>query len=327
MVTAIGCSIESDASAIMLSFNSWIFFGSSRASRRKILPLTILIALKTATVNDQYYVHNGYETVAAHFKREPRFYAAIAFDGGVWYGNGELNNPTNAFYVQAKGTTSYAGPKDQSHTNITGYWAKKLVNYLTVYGTQMTYENFHFPLMRLSDLYLMYAEALNEQGKNFTEVLPYIDIVRARANIPAIRDSYTASLSTNPSKYTTQSGLRQIIHQERRIELAFECVPGWDLRRWKELQKGMKISGGVMQKIIGRAIIGVKRMINFLVLRHSPLAVNTPRTIGLFFTKIRKWKRLLLQPLHTLMMAMPKTPGIFFTAESKSRAAAPTRSN
>lgn len=196
-------------------------------------------ALKTATVNDQYYVHNGYETVAAHFKREPRFYAAIAFDGGVWYGNGELNNPTNAFYVQAKGTTSYAGPKDQSHTNITGYWAKKLVNYLTVYGTQMTYENFHFPLMRLSDLYLMYAEALNEQGKNFTEVLPYIDIVRARANIPAIRDSYTASLSTNPSKYTTQSGLRQIIHQERRIELAFECVPGWDLRRWKELQSVM----------------------------------------------------------------------------------------
>ena len=30
--------------------------------------------------------------------------------------------------------------------------------------------------------------------------------------------------------------MRQIIHQERRIELAFECVPGYDLRRWKELQ-------------------------------------------------------------------------------------------
>ncbi|MNN62124.1 hypothetical protein D3C81_1774020 [compost metagenome] len=91
--------------------------------------------------------------------------------------------------------------------------------------------------------------------------------------------------------------------------------------------QALKISAGVMQKIIGRAIIGVKRMINLQVLTHSPLAVNTPRIIGLFFTKIRKWKRLLLQPLNTLMMAMPKMPGIFFIAESKSRAAAPTRSN
>jgi hypothetical protein len=30
--------------------------------------------------------------------------------------------------------------------------------------------------------------------------------------------------------------MREIIHQETRIELAFEFQPGWDLRRWKELQ-------------------------------------------------------------------------------------------
>jgi hypothetical protein len=195
--------------------------------------------LTTGTSEDQYYVHNGYETVKAHFKREPRFYASIAFDGGVWYGNGQLSDPANANYVQARGTTSYAGPKDQSHTNISGYWPKKLVNYLTVYNDRLTYEDFHFPLMRLSDLYLLYAEALNEQGKNYAEVLPYIDEVRKRAKIPTVTEAWTAQLSTNPSKYTNQAGLRQIIHQERRIELAFECMPGWDLRRWKELQTVM----------------------------------------------------------------------------------------
>lgn len=195
--------------------------------------------LQTAGTGDQYYVHNGYETVKAHFKREPRFYASIAFDGGVWYGNGQLSDPANASYVQARGTTSFAGPKDGSHTNISGYWPKKLVNYLTVYNDRLSYEDYHFPLMRLSDLYLLYAEALNEQGKNYSEVLPYIDEVRKRAKIPTVADSWTAQLSTSPLKYSTQAGLRQIIHQERRIELAFECIPGWDLRRWKELQTVM----------------------------------------------------------------------------------------
>ena len=45
-----------------------------------------------------------------------------------------------------------------------------------------------------------------------------------------------STYSRNPSKYASKEGLRQIIHQERRIELAFEGQAGWDLRRWKELQ-------------------------------------------------------------------------------------------
>ncbi|WP_316834856.1 RagB/SusD family nutrient uptake outer membrane protein [Pedobacter nutrimenti] len=196
-------------------------------------------ALRTSANADRFYVHNGYETVNAHFKREPRFYSSIAFDGGVWYGNGVLNDPSNALYVQARGTSGIAGPKDVSHLNISGYWPKKLVNYLTTYDRDITWVDFHYPLMRLSDLYLMYAEALNEQGKAYGEVLPYIDKVRQRAGIPGVAEAWTSALSTNPSKYTSKTGLRQIIHQERRIELAFETVPGWDLRRWKELQSVM----------------------------------------------------------------------------------------
>jgi hypothetical protein len=35
--------------------------------------------------------------------------------------------------------------------------------------------------------------------------------------------------------------MRQIIHQERRLELVFEGQAGWDLRRWKELQSVLSV--------------------------------------------------------------------------------------
>ena len=193
--------------------------------------------IKTAEDDDRFYIHNGYETVKAHFDREPRFYANVAFDGGVWYGNGRLD-PENALYVQARGSGSYAGPKDNIRLNVTGYWAKKLVNYLTIYDKSMTWEDFHYPMMRLSGLYLLYAEVLNEQGRPHTEVIPYLDRVRQRAGLPGVVAAWN-NFSKNPTKYTTQEGLRQIIHQETRIELAFEGQAGWALRRWKELQNVM----------------------------------------------------------------------------------------
>ncbi len=193
--------------------------------------------LKTAESKDRFYIRQGYETVNAHFNREPRFYASIAFDGGVWYGNGTYD-PENAQYVQARGVNAFAGPKDGVRLNISAYWPKKIVNYLTVYEREMTWEPYHFPIMRLSGLYLWYAEALNEQGRPFAEVLPYLDKVRERAGLPTIEEAYT-NYSNRPTKYTTPTGLREIIHRERRIELAFEGIAGWDLRRWKELQEVM----------------------------------------------------------------------------------------
>jgi len=190
--------------------------------------------LKIAEAKDRFYVHQGYETVNAHFKREPRFYAAVGFDGGVWYGNGTFD-PENAQYIQARGPGGFAAPKDGININISAYWPKKIVNYLTVYNREMTWENYRMPLIRLAGLYLWYAEALNEQGKAYGEVLPYVNKVRKRAGLPTVEESW-GNYAIQAGKYTTQGGLREIIHRERRIELAFEGIAGWDLRRWKELQ-------------------------------------------------------------------------------------------
>jgi hypothetical protein len=64
----------------------------------------------------------------------------------------------------------------------------------------------------------------------------YIDKVRERASLGGVVESW-ANYSSVPSKPTTKAGMRDIIHQERLIELAFEGPTYWDLLRWKEAQK------------------------------------------------------------------------------------------
>jgi len=190
--------------------------------------------LRSGDPANKYYIREGYETIKAHFNREPRFYASIGFDGGIWFGNGVLDQE-NALSVQAKGNTSFAGPKDLIRINITGNWPKKLVHYQTVFDDGLQEVAYHLPMIRLAGLYLLYAEALNEVNGPTAEVFRYIDRVRQRAGLQGIQDAWS-NYSRSPGKPSTKDGLRQIIHQERRIELCFEAQSGWDLRRWKELQ-------------------------------------------------------------------------------------------
>jgi len=190
--------------------------------------------LKTGDNASAFYVEQGYTTIKAHFNREPRFYANIGFDGGIWFGDGVLDQ-YNARYVQARGAVALAGPKDIQKRNITGYWPKKLANYLTVYDDGFQWIDYRMPMMRLAGLYLLYAEALNEVNGPTPEVFTYIDKVRVRAGLQGVQAAWSA-YSKNPGKPSTKDGLRQIIHQERRNELCFEAQGGWDLRRWKELQ-------------------------------------------------------------------------------------------
>jgi len=190
---------------------------------------------QASTDDTRFYIHKDYQTARLNFNREPRFYASLAFDGSVWFGNGVVDQ-NKLYYVQARGSTSMAGPKDRQRINITGYWPKKLVNYLSVYDDGFQPTHFHMPLIRMAGLYLWYAEALNEVSGPSPDVYAYINRVRTRAGLPDVETAW-AQYSKNPSRHTTKEGLRQIIHLERRIELAFEGQAGWDLRRWKEMQE------------------------------------------------------------------------------------------
>lgn len=188
--------------------------------------------LHTADVGDKHYIKEGYQTVNLHFNREPRFYADIAFDGGIWYGQGNKTEVNN-WYVQAK-LGQYSGVIQTGYST-TGYWPKKLVNVENVYSATNNYTIVKYPFVeiRLADLYLLYAEALNEYSGPSSDVYHYIDLVRARAGLKGVVDTWTSSFSTKQTKHTTTLGLREIIQQERAIELVFEAQRFWDLRRWK----------------------------------------------------------------------------------------------
>lgn len=90
-----------------------------------------------------------------------------------------------------------------------------------------------WPWYRYSDVLLMLAEALNEQGQSGAS-LPFLNQVRARAGLIA-------------STETDQTALRAVIAHERRVELAFENHRWFDLVRTDQAKTVMN-AFGVIQK-------------------------------------------------------------------------------
>lgn len=191
--------------------------------------------LRTAVTAERFNIEPGFVTARLNFDREPRFYADLGFDGGIWYmkdGN-TAGSDINTYYVKAKNTDA-AGFGHFTNWGETGYFVKKLVNWeSSTQGSVINWKNYPWPEIRLADLYLLYAEVLNEVTAGSQMAIEYVDRVRARAGLKGVQESWT-SYSNNPGKFTMQAGLRQIIHRERAIELMFEGQRFWDLRRWKE---------------------------------------------------------------------------------------------
>ncbi|WP_161641394.1 RagB/SusD family nutrient uptake outer membrane protein [Flavobacterium undicola] len=215
----------------------------------KTLTFGDITELKVATAADKFDIKEGYRTSIINFNREPRFYADLGFDGAIFYkydsGSDETKEVIRAKYQD------YAGSSDAFDFNVTGYYIKKLINWEQHFGGGTLYKEYAWPEMRLADLYLMYAEALNEvDGRSTAEVLQYVDAIRTRAGLKGVVESWT-NFSSNPTKYTTKEGLREIIRRERSIEMAFEGKNYWDIRRWKtatqefnEAVKGWNVFGG-----------------------------------------------------------------------------------
>ncbi|WP_295121125.1 RagB/SusD family nutrient uptake outer membrane protein [uncultured Chitinophaga sp.] len=201
----------------------------------KTLSFANYAELRTATKAERFNIEQGFVTARLNFDREPRFYADLGFDGGVWYMKDSPSGKDEAtYYLKAK-NGERAGFGDFVNYNETGYFIKKLLHWeSTTAGTAApTFKTYPWPEIRLADLYLLYAEALNEAEPASATAIEYLDKIRTRAGLKGVVESW-ANYSSNPSKFTTQDGLREIIHRERTIELAFEGQRFWDLRRWKK---------------------------------------------------------------------------------------------
>ncbi len=182
-------------------------------------------------------------TVKLHQEREPRFYATIGYDRGDYEINGEVTS-LRMRYKEAHGWAD-----NRNDYSPTGYLVKKGVHpNTTMTASKDNMILYPWPIIRLAELYLNYAEALNEYNgsSSHTDVMTYLDRIRNRSGVPGVMQAWQ---KVGKSSFTKEE-MRKIIRTERTIELCYEGHRCWDIRRWKMGEemfntpvKGWKING------------------------------------------------------------------------------------
>ena len=141
--------------------------------------------------------------------REERFYCVILTQGMMLQGR--------AIDVSENGVDNLNyGPVTR-----TNYFNKKYVelNHNLYTDAGETYRR--FAIMRTAELYLNYAEALNECEGPTPRVYELVNSIRRRAKVKELPEGLN------------QDQMRERIRHERKIELCFENHRFWDVRRWK----------------------------------------------------------------------------------------------
>ncbi len=151
---------------------------------------------------------SGYDPQNPYASRDGRLAKTILLNNTAWNG---------------RNVQSWVGGLDgvdQNHGTKTGYYLKKhVVPNVDIYNSKTAAHT--WPLIRLAEVYLNYAEALNEYNPNHPDIIAYLNMVRTRAGMPNIIAG------------RSQDEMRRFIRNERRVELAFEGHRYWDVRRWK----------------------------------------------------------------------------------------------
>ena len=153
--------------------------------------------------------------------REIRLDANIFYDGSMW-GYGDDYRAVEIFEAGEDGVVpgkdSRSGEYWWNGTK-TGYNLKKGLDPDFDYNGATTACTTPWTFIRLSEVYLNYAECMIELGQN-EEALKYINLIRNRALLPN----------------ATGADIKAEYRYERTVELMFEGQRFFDLRRWKELE-------------------------------------------------------------------------------------------
>lgn len=189
----------------------------------------------------------GNDLMEKYAELDPRFRQTVAYQGSQWCG------------VEV---SVHEGGAHAEGENITGAFMHKLLPVVWENGAYYTPNGM---LFRVTELYLNYAEALNEAaGSPSSTVYQYINDIRARAGMP--------NLPTGLSK----AEMRTRIKNERDLELCFEDHRMWDIRRWMDAEQE-----GVMQG----DFLGVK------VKRNSGSGITAKCDYELFVFERRSFNR------------------------------------
>lgn len=155
-------------------------------------------------------------------KKDPRFKASVYTQGTPWvhtkgaffldYHNG-IELPTGELLTSG----SYKGilARSQESSALTPFGALKYLDESRAIVHERHYSSTDYIVFRLGEIYLNYAEASMELGKD-GDALWAVNEIRKRAGMPEL-----ATIT------------RDKVRQERKIELAFEGNRWFDLRRWR----------------------------------------------------------------------------------------------
>lgn len=170
---------------------------------------------------------SGYNDAYMWANRDQRLNASILYHGIKW-GNGIIN--------VVKGQRD--NPIGNANATPTGYYVRKMIpeGILSNNHGGSSYRLWCY--IRYAEILLNYAEAVNEVQGPCKEVYDALDQIRHRAGI-------TGNVADR-TDLNTKEKMRNFIHKERTVELAFEEHRPWDVRRWN-----------VAEKALGRDIIGI----------------------------------------------------------------------
>jgi len=133
---------------------------------------------------------------------------------------------------------------------------------------------FNFIPMRLTECYLIMAEALNETSYPSSEALSYINTIRDRARDPNYINGATIGIASySLATYNTQVKFRQAIRDERRRELMFEGQRWFDLLRYDEMDGTTKAMDAVGLTSPEKLLFPIPQD---EIVRNSPLLKQNP---------------------------------------------------
>lgn len=169
---------------------------------------------------------SGFDKSNPFAGRDPRLATYIIYDGQPCGPNNDLIHTGSA-----SGTND--GINAMENSTRTGYYMKKRLRMDVNCNPATPNNQIHYdPRIRATEMFLSYAEAANEAwgpkngGSHAYSAYDVIKAIRHRAGITD--DAYLDECAGSKEK------MRELIHNERRLELCFENFRFWDVRRWKE---------------------------------------------------------------------------------------------
>ncbi|MDM1050454.1 RagB/SusD family nutrient uptake outer membrane protein [Sphingobacterium hotanense] len=186
--------------------------------------------------------------------RDPRMNQSLIVPYSDYLG-WNANQERNMKLVLAIGVNENFGQIRNNRGWLTYMW-RKFVPEGNLKGalTDRAHTPINFPIIRLADVFLMLAEAYNENGE-LSKAIAELNKVRTRSSMPGL-NSGSAFLAVS-----SKQEMQNRISHERKVELAAEGHRYFDLKRWNQLTE-------VSNNFIEKSIVGDNLLTRGYQTRH-----------------------------------------------------------